>query len=161
MPREIRLIAFLIGGEPFLLDIMAIRQIVPYSGSTPVPQAPDFIEGIIVLRNQVIPIIDLRSRLYPDRTWDAGQPLVLIVDTADGVMGIRVEDVRRILAIDLDAILPSPPIIRGLAGELFIGVIEHNDEIHLLIDLQAILTSDERESLREADLEGVALKGEG
>ena len=45
---------------------MAVRQIIPYSGSTTVPTAPAFIEGIIVLRNEVIPIVDLRERLYPN-----------------------------------------------------------------------------------------------
>src|SRR2546430_3155757 len=63
--RDLRLITFRVGPETFVLDIMAVRQIIPYAGSTSVPTAPDFVEGIIVLRNEVIPIIDLRDRLYP------------------------------------------------------------------------------------------------
>ena len=55
--KELRLITFRVGPETFVLDIMAVRQIVPYSGSTSVPTAPSFVEGIVVLRNEVIPII--------------------------------------------------------------------------------------------------------
>ena len=58
---ELRLISFRIGPETFVLDIMAVRQIIPYTGSTSLPTAPAFVEGIIVLRNEVIPIVDLRS----------------------------------------------------------------------------------------------------
>ena len=59
---DLRLITFRVGPEIFVLDIMAVRQILTYSGTTSVPSAPSFIEGIIVLRNEVIPIIDLRER---------------------------------------------------------------------------------------------------
>ena len=55
--KELRLITFRIGPETFVLDIMAVRQIIPYSGSTTLPTAPSFVEGIIVLRNEVIPKI--------------------------------------------------------------------------------------------------------
>ena len=61
----LRLITFRVGPETFVLDIMAVRQIIQYSGSTSVPTAPAFIEGIVVLRNEVIPIIDLRDPANP------------------------------------------------------------------------------------------------
>ena len=78
------MITFRVGPETFVLDIMAVRQIIPYTGSTSVPTAPAFIEGIIVLRNEVIPIIDLRDRLYPQLTERVEQPLVLITHTQRG-----------------------------------------------------------------------------
>jgi purine-binding chemotaxis protein CheW len=72
---ELRLITFTIGPETFVLDIMAVRQIIPYTGTTTLPTAPAFIEGIIILRNEVIPVVDLRARLYPDLpNGDAGEP---------------------------------------------------------------------------------------
>lgn len=149
--REIRLITFRVGDESFVLDIMAVRQIVPYTGSTPVPYAPRFVEGIIVLRNEVIPVIDLRARLFPHKGPCEGQPLVMILRTADGTIGLKVEEVRRILTVGTDAILAPPGLIRGMAGDLFIGVIPQKDELFLVLDLQAILTPEERETLRDMD----------
>jgi purine-binding chemotaxis protein CheW len=149
--KELRLITFRVGPETFVLDIMAVRQIIPYSGSTSVPTAPAFVEGIIVLRNEVIAIIDLRDRLYPklDR---AEQPLVLITHTSAGVIGLKVDEVRRIVNVTSDKLLPPPPLVRGIRGELLIAVIPVGDEIFLLIDLENVLTAGEKDELRAADL---------
>ena len=149
---DLRLITFRVGPETFVLDIMAIRQIVPYEGSTTIPTAPAFIEGVIVLRNEVIPIIDLRHRLYPHRELPSGDALVLITHTSAGVMGLKVDEVRRIVNIAADAFLPPPPIIRGIRGELLIAIVPFGDEVYLLIDVENVLTGDEKVELREAEL---------
>ncbi|HEV7768568.1 MAG TPA: chemotaxis protein CheW [Thermoanaerobaculia bacterium] len=151
----LRMITFRVGPETFVLDIMAVRQIVPYTGSTTVPTAPAFIEGIVVLRNEVIPIIDLRQRLYP-KLEGMAEPLVLITHTTAGVMGLKVDEVRRIVNVAPDALLPPPPIVRGIRGELLIAVIPFGEEVYLLIDVENVLTGNEKTELREADLSTAA-----
>lgn len=148
---ELRLITFRVGPETFVLDIMAVRQIVPYTGTTSVPTAPSFVEGIVVLRNEVIPIIDLRERLYP-RSPKADQPLVLITLTSAGVIGLKVDEVRRIVTLPTDSFLPPPPLVRGVRGELLIGVVPHAEEVYLLIDVEAVLSEPEKVELTQADL---------
>jgi purine-binding chemotaxis protein CheW len=150
--KELRLITFRVGPETFVLDIMAVRQIIPYAGSTSVPTAPAFVEGIIVLRNEVIPIINLRDRLYPRLPGRAEQPLVLITHTSAGTIGLKVDEVRRIVNVTADTLLPPPPLVRGIRGELLIAVIPVGDEIFLLIDLENVLTAGEKDELRAADL---------
>ena len=152
MANDIRLITFRVGPETFVLDIMALRQIVPYTGSTSVPTAPSFVEGVIVLRNEVIPIIDLRERLYPQRTNRAEQPLVLIAHTGAGTIGLKVDEVRRIVTLSPDVFLPPPPLIRGIRGELLIAIVPHGQEVYLLIDLDNVLTEPEKVELTQADL---------
>ena len=149
---DLRLITFRVGPETFVLDIMAVRQIIPYSGSTSVPTAPSFVEGIIVLRNEVIPLIDLRDRLYPVRTDRAESPLVLITLTSAGKIGLKVDEVRRIITVSSDELLPPPPLVRGIRGELLIAVIPHADEIYLVIDIDHVLSSDEKRALASAEL---------
>jgi purine-binding chemotaxis protein CheW len=151
-PSDLRLITFRVGSETFVLDIMAVRQIIPYSGSTPIPTAPDFIEGIVVLRNEVIPIIDLRERLYPQLGERADQPLVLVTHTSAGVIGMKVDEVRRIVTVSTEAFLTPPEIVRGIRGELLIAVVPYGEEVYLLIDVENILTVREKDQLREADL---------
>src|SRR5256885_3930789 len=158
--KELRLITFRVGVETFVLDIMAVRQIIPYTGSAPVPTAPKFIEGIIVLRNEVIPLIDLRERLHPELTEKAENPLVLITHSSAGVIGLKVDEVRRIVTVTPDKLLPPPAIVRGIRGELLIAVIQHGDEVFLLMDVENVLTGDEKIELRDADLEPqAAVKG--
>jgi purine-binding chemotaxis protein CheW len=145
--KELRLITFRVGPETFVLDIMAVRQIIPYSGSTPVPTAPKFIEGIIVLRNEVIPIVDLHERLHPEVTEKVDAPLVLISHSSAGVIGLKVDEVRRIVTLTSDKLLPPPPIIRGIRGELLIAVVPYGDEVYLLMDIENVLTGDEKVEL--------------
>jgi purine-binding chemotaxis protein CheW len=149
---ELRLITFTVGFETFVLDIMGLRQIIPYTGSTTVPTAPAFIEGIIVLRNEVIPIIDLRARLYPQPRERSEEPLVLITHSSAGVIGVKVDSVRRIVNVSTDALLPPPPIIRGIRGELLIAIVPYETEVYLLIDIENILSGDEKRELANADL---------
>jgi len=146
---ELRLVTFAVGPETFVLDIMAVRQIIPYTGSTTVPTAPAFVEGIIILRNEVIPIVDLSTRLYPDLESRAEEPLVLVTHSNSGVVGIKVDAVRRIINVSSDALLPPPNIVRG---ELLIAIVPHKDEVYLLIDIDNILSGDEKRALAEADL---------
>lgn len=153
----IRLITFRIGPETFVLDIMAVRQIIPYSGSTSVPTAPAFIEGVIVLRNEVVPVIDLRTRLYPELPERSEAPLVFIMMSTEGIIGLKVDEVRRIVSVSPDQLLTPPPLIHGIRGDLLIGVIPYDEEIFLLIDLENLLSSGEKEQLRLADLDAGAL----
>ncbi|MEO6259347.1 MAG: chemotaxis protein CheW [Thermoanaerobaculia bacterium] len=155
--QSIRLITFRIGPETFVLDIMAVRQIIPYNGSTTVPTAPDFVEGVIVLRNEVVPVIDLRTRLYPSLPERSEAPLVFIMMSDEGIIGLKVDEVRRIVTVSIDELLPPPPLIHGIRGDLLIGVVPHGKEVYLLIDLENLLSSNEKEQLRAIDFEKQAL----
>jgi purine-binding chemotaxis protein CheW len=141
--KELRLITFRVGPETFVLDIMAVRQIIPYSGTTTVPTAPSFVEGIIILRNEVIPVVDLHDRLYPN-SERAESPLILITLTSAGKIGVKVDEVRRIITVNSDELLPPPPLVRGVRGELLIAVVPHGEEIYLVIDIENVLSGDEK-----------------
>jgi purine-binding chemotaxis protein CheW len=153
--RDLRLITFRVGPETFVLDIMAVRQIIPYAGSTSIPTAPSFVEGIIVLRNEVVPVVDLRGRLYEDGVERSDQPFVLITRSSAGTIGLKVDEVRRIVSVAAEALLPPPPLIRGVRGDLLIAIIPLGEEVLLLIDLEHVLTSDEKVALDDANLRGM------
>lgn len=154
---DIRLITFTIGTDLYVMDIMSVRQIIPYQGSNPVPKAPAFIEGIVVLRHEVVPVIDLRSRMYPELgPVEEGMPLLLITRFEDSVIGLKVDEVRRIITVDLESILPAPPLIRNLDGNLFVGVVSHGDQVYLLLDLASFLTEGERVSLTKTNFDAVS-----
>ena len=79
---------------------------------------------------------------------------MLITHSSAGMIGLKVDEVRRIVTVNSDALLPPPPLVRGVRGELLIAVIPHGDEVYLLIDLENVLTRDEKVELRDADLKG-------
>ena len=153
--RTVRLITFSVGNETFVFDIMRVRQIVPYAGSTPVPRAPEFIEGITVLREEVIPVVDLRRRFFPS-LGDASDPLILITRTPAGLIGLKVDGVKRILNVRTDEIMEAPKVIHGLRGELFIGFIKRDDDVYLLLDLDQLLSSEEQGALQSESFRAAA-----
>ncbi len=145
-----RFILFRVGEESFLLDIMGVRQILPFEGASPVPGGPTFLKGLIPFRGGPIPVVDLASRLLTGDSGSSGtRPVVLVVNTDVGDVGLKVDEIRRILEIELDSIQPPPALVRGMAGRLFFGVVESGDDLHLLMDLDAILSENEKRELRE------------
>ena len=150
--RNLRFIAFRAGPETFLIDIMAVRQIVMAGKSTSVPTAPAFIEGVIVFRNEVIPVVDVHARLYPQREAAADQPLVLLTHTAAGVIGLKVDEVRRIVTVNSEDLLPAPAMVRGVRGEFLVAIAQQNEEIFLVLDINNLLSGDEQRELRAASL---------
>lgn len=148
--RDIRMITFRIGTETYLLDIMALRQILPYAGSTAIPHAPEFVEGIIILRNEAIPIIDLRERLYEDIKPLEHEPLVLVTQIDQQTVGLKVDEVRQIVNVRVDSIIQPPEMLSTGQREIVVGVVEHESEVLLLLDLETLLTRSEKQSLRES-----------
>lgn len=148
--RNLRLLSFAVGPETFVFDIMRVLQIVPYTPTVKVPGSPSFIEGVLVLRGEVIPVIDMEDRFFsaPDHER---RSLVLVVRTEFGLIGLRVEEVRRILSVNTEEILPAPEIIHGFRGELFVGVIERGDEVYLLLDVNQLLSEREIREHESAD----------
>jgi purine-binding chemotaxis protein CheW len=146
--RNLRFIAFRAGPETFLIDIMAVRQIVMAGKSTHVPTAPSFIEGVIVFRNEVIPVVDVHARLYPERENRADQPLVLLTHTSAGVIGLKVDEVRRIVTLNSEELLPAPAMVRGIRGEFLVAIAQQSEEIFLVLDINSLLTADEQRELQ-------------
>lgn len=154
--RPLRLLTFDVGRESFVIDIMRLRQIVPYEGSSAVPGAPPFIEGITVVRGRAIPLIDLRSRFFADGKSNTPHPLVLVTSSRQGNLGLKVDNVRQILNVTTDEILPAPEVIHGLRGELFVGVLREDERVLLLLDLDNFLTREEERLHRETNYQAMA-----
>ena len=148
-PLGARFLLFRVAAEHFLIDIMAVRQILPFEGVTHVPRGPSFLEGLVSFHGKPIPLVDLRVRLLPDTpAGDASRQVVLVVATDVGDVGLKVDEVRRIVEVDLDSIVPPPPLVRGMAGRLFFGVVQTDDSLHLLIDLNSVFSSSEKETMK-------------
>jgi purine-binding chemotaxis protein CheW len=147
----IKLITFRVGSETFAADIMAVRQIVMYEGSTAVPSAPSFVEGVIVFRGSVVPVVDLRTRFFPDAE-PAQQPLVMITSAKSGLVGLKVDEVRTVVTVTTDDLLPAPPIVSGVKDDYLVAVVQHRDGLLLVLDVDGVLTDEEQRSLAGTNL---------
>jgi purine-binding chemotaxis protein CheW len=145
--NELRLACFSLEGQNYAVDIMKIRQIIRPAKIRPLPQAPDFIEGVINLRGAVIPVMDLRKR-FKMKTDTTREPRIIIVSVERHVMGVVVDDVSEVISVSQEQVQPAPQL-SGIPGRFLAGACQWKDDILLLLNLDELLTSEEKESLAE------------
>jgi purine-binding chemotaxis protein CheW len=165
----VQLASFLVGDGWYALDIMRIKEIIQPQPITRVPKAPPFIEGVIELRGAILPIVDLRKRfdLEPTPPGRSTKYLIVALEGLDPrgqpnrtptrwVVGLVVDGVREVLRVARDEIRPAPAMAVGESSRYFSGVCPHRDQIVMVLDLDAVLSSTERISLAGLAQESVA-----
>jgi purine-binding chemotaxis protein CheW len=101
---------FTLGEAEYGIDIMAVREIKGWTETTIVPNAPSHVRGVINLRGIVVPIFDLRVRFGMGRTNATQMHVVIIVSIETRTIGLLVDAVSDIIAVNADAIQPMPEI---------------------------------------------------
>ncbi|NLZ93802.1 MAG: purine-binding chemotaxis protein CheW [Firmicutes bacterium] len=141
-------LTFSIGKEIYGIEIKYVTEIIGVQPITEVPELPDYIRGIINLRGQIVPVMDVRLRFkkefkeYNDRTC------VIVIQFENIAMGLIVDSVEEVLSIP-DADIVSLPEIKQNTNRYIKSVGKVDEEIKLLLDCSKLLTEEEMESLAE------------
>lgn len=147
--KEIQLACFQVGSQMYALDILRIKEVIRPQKLTPVPKAPEFIEGVINLRGVVIPVVDLRRR-FGQPVVASGQKNRIIVSVLAGkIIGLMVDEVAEVRNFTRQEIQPAPRFIKGKKTDYFIGVCQRDDDLVMIINLEKILSSDEKIDFEE------------
>ena len=118
----VQLCTFRIGGEDYAVDIMRVREIIPPRPITPVPRAPAFLEGVIRLRGEVIPVLDVRKRLGVPPAADARRARFLVANVAGRRIALVVDEVCEVLRLPRREIRATPALGDDGAPRFFLGV---------------------------------------
>ena len=141
------------GGEPHILFELAgaiyalrsrdIQQLEMVGAITPVPNAPPAVAGVVSVRGQAIPALDLRARFgFP--AAERGLRSRLIVARNEGrTVGLIVDSAREFAAIPADAIQPPPEAVAGLSGHYLEGIAHLDDRLILVLDIAELLKIDD------------------
>lgn len=149
--RIAQLVGFKIGRELFGVNILTVLEIIREIEITAIPDAPDFIEGVINLRGDIIPIIDLRKRLNL-RGYQKSEtaPWIIILNIEGRVTGFIVDWVTKVMKVPLESIKPPPDlVVVGLKDKYIRGVCKIDDRLLILLDFNRILLVDEIKKLNE------------
>ena len=155
----LQLVGFDIADEHFGVDILMVQEIIRSATVTAVPNSPEFVEGVINLRGNIIPVVDLRKRLYlyneesaAKRSW------ILILNISDRVVGFIVDQVTHVIKVPDESVQPPPEIvISGLESQYIQGVCELDDSLLVILNFSRVLFSDEYNMLRDLEDEEVVL----
>ena len=133
------LISFLIGGQQFCVDIMAVREIRGWSQATPLPHAPAYVQGMINLRGTVLPIIDMSARLGIAAVGAASRRVIIVVWIGARLVGLLVDGVGDILTVTDDMLQATPDGASDTLRVFVNAVLTVEDRMVCLIALEHLL----------------------
>ncbi|HTD32297.1 MAG TPA: chemotaxis protein CheW, partial [Candidatus Elarobacter sp.] len=120
---------------------------------THVPRAPQFMEGVINLRGQLIPIIDLRTRFGMPRAEHTKSTRIVVTEIGAKRVGMVVDSVSEVLRLATDQIEDAPEMITGVDTEYIRGVGKIEDRLIILLDLAKIISGSEKRELDATEVE--------
>lgn len=145
---EQQYLTFIMAGEEYGVDILAVQEIRGWEATTVVPNSPEYIKGVINLRGTIVPIMDLRSRFSLDRVEYSPVTVVIILkvetDRGERVMGIVVDAVSDVHSINNSDMRNSPELIEDLNTEFIRSLVSVNEKMIILLDVQRLLTIDKQ-----------------
>ena len=152
-------LTFTLDGELFALDIAKVREVLEFTSVTKVPRTPDFMRGVINLRGNVVPVLDLRLKFGMSRTEKTVSTCVIITEVAiDGeptVLGALADAVQEVLELEPGQIDPPPRIGTRLDTAFIRGMGKRDDRFLILLDIDRVFTA------AEIDLVGSVAEGSG
>lgn len=147
--QEIQVVGFYIGEDEYALYIHKVREIHPMTEIRKVPKAPQFVEGVINVRGQIVPIIDLRKRFDMAANESRHTAKILIVELDKNLVGMIVDNVSEVMRFYLDEIEKTPPMFSGNIDSQYIqGVAKLNDKLIILLDIEKLLSFEEQSVLK-------------
>jgi purine-binding chemotaxis protein CheW len=150
--EELRqLISFSVGEEEYGLELLRVKEVIRMREITWLPKAPSFVKGIINLRGDVIPIIDLRDKFGLESREDTAQTRVIVVEIEGRLLGLVVDSASQVVRIAADQIDPPPSVPGGFSQELITGVGKIDDRLVILLNADSILTAGEKMALSSFD----------
>ena len=118
----------------FGVDVLHVQEVLRSQHMTPVPQAPDVIEGLINLRGQIVTAIDMRRRLLlPPNSADHAS-MNMVVRTGDGAVSLLVDEIGDVLDMDHSTYEEPPDNLAPAAKDLIRGVYKLKDRLLLVLD---------------------------
>ncbi len=145
-----QLVTFEVAGELFAADIFVVERVLRYAVPRAVPSAAGWLLGVIDHGGGVVPVIALRERLGLPVGDIPDTARTLVIDGPDGRVGVVVDAVHAVRAVDGSAIEPPPPIYRGLAKDYLEGIVRDGELLLVVLATGKLLTSTERLAMTQA-----------
>lgn len=158
--KERQLVVFNLGKEEYGVDILQVQEIKRLTEITRVPNAPNFVEGVINLRGNVIPVIDLHKRFDLGLAEVTNESRIVIVNIRDITVGIIVDAVSEVITLEKGSLASPPALVAGIEASFIEGIGKLEERLLILLNMDRILGLDEvaaaKEVTERATQEGVA-----
>jgi purine-binding chemotaxis protein CheW len=149
--KTLQVVTFALGSEEYGVDIAQVQEINRMVTITHVPRAPQFMEGVINLRGQLIPIIDLRTRFGMERSERTKNTRIVVTEIGNKRIGMVVDSVSEVLRIPVEQIEDAPDLVAGVDTEYIRGVGKMGDRLIIMLDLGRVISGSEKAELQKLE----------
>lgn len=140
-PKAVELLTFRIGEEDYAIDISTVREIRGWTTPAPMPDAPDFVVGLINLRGTVLPLFDLAGHLELSTSTPDERSVIIVAEVEQTQLGLIVDAVSDIIAPATDDMQPPPETAMSTDTPLVQSLTFVEDSIVRVLDLPVLLSS--------------------
>jgi purine-binding chemotaxis protein CheW len=148
-------LTFTLGEEDFALEIGKVREVLDFTTITKVPRMPDFLRGVINLRGNVVPVIDLKQKLGMGAIAQSVDTCIVIVeiliDDEKTQMGALADSVKEVTEIDPRDISPPPKLGIRVDNDFIRGMGRQEEKFLIILDIDRVLTTAELDWVQKAN----------
>jgi purine-binding chemotaxis protein CheW len=149
-------LTFKLGDEVFATDVAKVREVLDFTTITKIPRTPDFMSGVINLRGNVVPVVDLRLCFEMSKTVKTVNTCVVVVEMLlDGeptVIGALADSVEEVIDLEPDQIEPAPKIGTQMRTDFIKGMGKRDSQFIMILDIDRIFSAEELSAVRGVDL---------
>jgi len=138
-PGEIQLACFTLGDKLFAVDIMRIKEIILPQKLSNLPRDSDLLDGVITLRGNVIPVMNMRKRFLMPVGCDDKPGKLLIVSLAKQLLALMVDDVMEVITVPAAEIKPPLQLLTGVGMEFILGVCLSSERVFMILDIDSLV----------------------
>lgn len=140
---EQEFLTFTLGDENYALDILTVKEIRGYESVTKIANAPAFIKGVINLRGDIVPIVDLRIKFNVGQATYDEFTIVIVLHIHNRIVGIVVDGVSDVVSLHKDQLRPPPNFGVAFDSKYLLGLATVNEQMIILVDINELISSDE------------------
>jgi purine-binding chemotaxis protein CheW len=143
---DIQVVTFRVGRQEFAFDILQVERILRYAAPSPLPKAPQFLEGVMPYGGGAVPVIDLRKRFELDAAIRE-ETRLMVLELETQRVAVLVDEVREVMRVDTTTIAAPGPMVSGLAAAYISGIITRPGRTIIILNARKLLSSTERLAL--------------
>lgn len=145
--EDLQIVVFRLSSEEYALPITKVKDINRFMPLTKMPKSPAFMKGVINLRGEIIPVVDLRERFGLTANEATDDSRIMIVDFNNQLIGIVVDGVTEVITIPT-AEIDIPPAASKLNMKQVPGIGKFNNRLLILLDIDEVFSAEEVEDLK-------------
>lgn len=136
-------LTFVLGDESYALDIMTVKEIRGYEAVTKIANAPEYMKGVINLRGDIVPIVDLRLKFNVGEAIYNEFTIVIMLMVDERIVGIVVDEVSDVIKVSSDDIKPPPEFGVAFDSDYLHGLTSIEEQMIILVNIQKLINSNE------------------